>query len=98
MIGTDEKAAFIENLPNAQLILIGKEDADGITFKNSDHGLGLDFFKFFEMIMPMLDGMFADRAYCLNLPKEVLLGTDDAKIHITYERGLPELMEISFPE
>lgn len=48
MVDADEKVQFISQLQNAEIILIGREDVDGVLYKNADHGLGMDFFSYFK--------------------------------------------------
>lgn len=54
MVSAEEKEAWISNLENAQLLMIHPDEVDGVLCKNANHGLGLDFFELFKILMPSL--------------------------------------------
>ena len=93
MVPLEEKQAFISEIENSELIIIEKEDVDAILFKNAEHGLGVDFFELFRMLMPMLKPLLRQRSNDIQLQKKVILG-DSAQIIVSYENGLPELTKI----
>lgn len=96
MVDADEKVQFISQLQNAEIMLIGREDVDGFLCKNADHGLGMDFFELFQMMMPLLEKILRQKSYDIELKKEILLGSEDnIHIKISYEKGLPELINIT---
>lgn len=96
MVDYKEKAEFVSQIgETAQLMLISKEDVDGIMCKSADHGLGMDFMELFKMLMPMLDNLLREKSCNINLSEEVMLGDDENHIKITYENGLPELISIT---
>lgn len=55
MVDYKEKQYFIEKIPHGQMMLVTSEDVDGTIFKNTNHGCGLDYIKFLDMIIPILD-------------------------------------------
>lgn len=96
MVDWMQKEDFIYQLDNAQFLLIGADEVDGILCRSADHGLGMDFFELFKMLMPMLDPILRGRGNSIELQKEVVLGDEHAFMRISYESGLPRLEEITF--
>lgn len=96
MVDVNEKDKFISYLDNAQLLIIHPDEVDGVLCKNADHGLGLDFFKFFEIVIPSLDKVLGQPKLDIQFPKEAKVGNGETYIKIGYENGLPELKEITW--
>lgn len=96
MIKQEEKEMFISGLRNAELMVIDEGDVDGKLFKNADHGLGVDFFMLFDMLMPMLEKLLSDSSTEIALKESVRLGDEEAYMIIDYSKGKPELVEITF--
>ena len=96
MVDVNEKDKFISQLDNAQLLIIHPDEVDGVLCKNADHGLGLDFFKFFEIVIPSLDKVLGQPKLDIQFPKEAKVGNEETYIKIGYENGLPELKEIAW--
>ena len=96
MVDVNEKDKFISQLDNAQLLIIHPDEVDGVLCKNADHGLGLDFFKFFEIVIPSLDKVLGQPKLDIQFPKEAKVGNGETYIKIGYENGLPELKEITW--
>lgn len=96
MVDWREKETFIHSLNNAEFLLIGADEVDGILCGSADHGLEMDFFELFKMIMPMLDPILRGGGNSIELQKEVVLGDEHAFMRISYESGLPRLEEITF--
>lgn len=96
MVDVNEKDKFISQLDNAQLLIIHPDEVDGVLCKNADHGLGLDFFKFFEIVIPSLDKVLGQPKLDIQFPKEAKVGNEETYIKIGYENGLPELKEITW--
>lgn len=96
MVDPSEKQQFISELDNAQLLMIHPEDVDGVLCKNADHGLGLDFFELFKIVIPSMDAILGEPELNITIPKEVSVGDETAFIKISYENGLPELKEITW--
>lgn len=94
MVSTEDKIAFVNSIKNAELMLIGKEDVDGILFKDASHGMQTNFFVFFEMVMPMIEKLFSKKSK-ITIPEYLVLGMEEPRMEITYESGLPELIYIS---
>lgn len=47
-------------------------------------------------MMPLMEKMFEQKSYEIELKKEILLGSEDnIHIKISYEKGLPELINIT---
>ena len=96
MVSAEEKEAWISNLENAQLLIIHPDEVDGVLCKNADHGLGLDFFELFKILMPSLDKVIGQTKLEINFPKELTIGNEDIFIKIGYENGLPEIRTITW--
>ena len=50
------------------LLIIHPDEVDGVLCKNADHGLGLDFFKFFEIVIPSLDKVLGQPKLDIQFP------------------------------
>lgn len=50
-----EKVAFLKNIPYGDVILVTEDDVDGVVFKNTNHGCGLDFIQFLGVMIPIID-------------------------------------------
>lgn len=97
MVDYHEKAALLKEIGStAQLMLISPKDVDGILCKNAAHGLGIDFFELFKMLMPLLDATITEQSMQFNLQKEISLGDSNASLRISYEHYFPELLHITF--
>lgn len=96
MVDFRERELFIGALDNAELVLIEEEDVDGILCGNADHGLGMDFFELFRIVMPMLNSILREQSTEVELEKEVVLGDTEAFVRISYEGDLPRLEDITF--
>lgn len=95
MVDYRKKEEFIQSLGGqAQIMLISKTDVDGILFKHADHGLGMDFFQFFKMIMPILH--WNGGYHMAETPEKVRVGNEEAYIIIRYEDEMPHVEEIVF--
>ena len=55
MTPIEEKKSFIGKINNAELMVISEDEVDGICFKNTLHGLGLDFFVFLDLILNIIE-------------------------------------------
>lgn len=73
MVSAEEKEAWISNLENAQLLMIHPDEVDGVLCKNANHGLGLDFFELFKILMPSLDNIIGQTKLEINFPKELTI-------------------------
>lgn len=88
MVNWQEKEAFITGLGSrAQILLFGEEDIDGEMIQNADHGLGLDFVKFLDMVLPMILRTRILREPLRN--DEVVLGKGQLDLTIDYSTGKP---------
>ena len=88
MVDWKEKEDFINGLGNkAEILLLGEEDIDGEMVKHADHGLGLDFVKFFDMILPMLLNTHSIRQPLRE--NEVVLGKGELNLIIDYNTPKP---------
>lgn len=88
MVDWKEKEAFIKGLGNkAEILLFGEEDIDGEMVKNADHGLGLDFVIFLDMILPMILRSSSLREPLRN--DEVVLGKGELDLTIDYKTKRP---------
>ena len=96
MVDYREREVFIREVDSAELILIDTDDVDGLLCRNAGHSLEMNFFVLFEMIMPMLNSILRERDGKVELDNEVVLGDAHAFIKISYESGLPRLMELVF--
>lgn len=96
MVKAQEKVSFINGIENAEIMLIGQEDVDGVLCKNAQHGLGLDFFEFFKIMMPLLEEIKRASSCEINIPKEIVLGDDETHMIVNYREGLPQLIDITF--
>ena len=96
MVSAEEKEAWISNLENAQLLMIHPDEVDGVLCKNANHGLGLDFFELFKILMPSLDNIIGQTKLEINFPKELTIGNGNICIKIGYENGLPEIRTITW--
>lgn len=95
MVNAEEKAAFVRSLKNAELMLIQKDEVDGKLCKNAGHGLGMDFFELFKLLMPMIQKIAREQSRAIQLNEYVVLGDENTRIKIGYAGGLPEVLEIS---
>ena len=91
MVPASQKIEFFEKVKNTEIMLITEEDVDGTLFKNANHGLGLDFFVFFEMLMPMVKDSF-EKKFDLELSENIIIGNADVYFEISYKTGFPELI------
>ena len=98
MVDAQEKAQFISQVQNAELMMIGAEDVDGVLCKSADHGLDMDFFVLFQMMMPLISKLLRQKSSTIELQNTVFLGggkDGEAYIRLSYETGLPQLIDIS---
>ena len=88
MVDWKEKEAFIKSLGNkAEILLFGQEDIDGEMVKSANHGLGLDFIKFFDAVLPMI---IKTRSVRERLPEDkVVLGKGELNLTIDYRTSKP---------
>lgn len=96
MVDAEEKKDFILQIENADIMLITPEEVDGILCKNAGHGLGIDFFELFKIVIPALDKQVKRNKKYVNLPQNVKIGNSEAYIIITYETGLPEIIDLTW--
>ena len=96
MVDAEEKKNFISNIDYADILMITPEDVDGILCKNAEHGLGIDFFELFKIIIPVLDEGVREQKQYIDLPQKVKVGDDETHIIISYESGLPEILELTW--
>lgn len=97
MVDYRNRILFFDNIgERGQLILVQKEDIDGKLCKSADHGLAMDFFELFRMLMPMLEKTTNRNSGEMHIRETVTLGTDDASMCISYKTGRPELLSITF--
>lgn len=96
MVNAEEKKEFVSHIDYADILMITPEDVDGILCKNADHGLGIDFFELFKIIIPALDKGVGEYKQYIDLPQKVKVGDDETHIIISYERGLPEIEELTW--
>lgn len=87
---------FISNIDYADILMITPEDVDGILCKNAEHGLGIDFFELFKIIIPVLDESVREQKQYIDLPQKVKVGDGETHIIISYESGLPEILELTW--
>ena len=98
MVDAQEKARFISQVQNAELMMIGAEDVDGVLCKSANHGLDMDFFVLFEMMMPLISKLLRQKSSTIELQNTVFLGggeDGEPYIRLSYETGLPQLIDIS---
>lgn len=57
MVPTDEKKELIDKIDNAVITVISEASVDNNIFSTANHGLGLDFIKFFDVVMPELNNV-----------------------------------------
>ena len=93
-----ERESFIRELDSAELLLIDVNDVDEVLCSNAGHGLDMNFFRLFRMIMPMIDSVLRERSREVRLEREVLLGDAHVFMKISYESGFPRLKDIVFAE
>lgn len=96
MVKAQEKVEFIKGIDNAEILVIGDEDVDGIMCKNAQHGVGLDFFEFFKVMIPLLDSIIWEKSYDISIPEEVLLGDEETHFLINFCEVIPKLVEVTF--
>ncbi|MCM1187583.1 MAG: DUF2920 family protein [Lachnoclostridium sp.] len=88
MVDWKEKENFIKSLGNkAEILLFAEEDIDGEMIQNADHSLGLDFVKFFDMILPMILRTRSPRKPLRN--GKVVLGKGSFNLMIDYSMRKP---------
>ncbi len=98
MVDAQEKAQFISQVQNAELMMIGTEDVDGVLCKSAGHGLDMDFFVLFQMMMPLISKLLRQKSSIIELQNTVFLGgggDGEPYIRLSYETGLPQLIDIS---
>ena len=98
MVDYREREAFIREVDSAELMLIDIDDVDGLLCRNAGHSLEMNFFVLFQMLMPMLNSILREQDDEVELEKEIVLGDEHAFMKISYESGLPRLMELVFGE
>ena len=96
MVNPQEKKQFIDNLANAQIMMIEPKDVDNVLCKKATHGLGVGFFELFKILMPSLDNIIGQTKLEINFPKELTIGNGNICIKIGYENGLPEIRTITW--
>lgn len=95
MADTKEKERLMQEIREmAQFMLIQKEDVDGILCKNAGHGMEINFFVLFEILMPMLQRRRETQTEGFCLPDAVELGSGTTKVYIDYKSNLPMLKYI----
>lgn len=87
-----EKQKFIQTIPNAEMLLIDEEDVDGEIFKDTNHGVGLDYIKFLNLYIPVIDEQM-EVCNELIINDVVNIGED---ICISYRNNRPEIEYIRF--
>lgn len=88
-----DKEEFIRQLgENASFMLISRSEVDGILCKNVGHGLGMDFFVLFEMLMPLMDQLLRGKDSHIHLQENVIIGKQKKLLEITYKKGFPEIL------
>lgn len=82
MVDAQEKEQFISQVQNAELMMIGTEDVDGVLCKSAGHGLDMDFFVLFQMMMPLISKLLREKSSTIELQNTVFLGGGKMASHI----------------
>ena len=80
-----EKEKLIQNISNAEFILIDESKVDQLIYKSNKHGLDADFLNMFEYSIEKL-GNFEN---VIELSKKYELKLSNTKIEVNYSYGLP---------
>lgn len=89
MVNPQEKKQFIDNLANAQIMMIEPKDVDNVLCKNATHGLGVGFFELFKILMPSIDHLLHEKKVEINLPDVLHVGNENIFIEVSYEKRFP---------
>lgn len=93
MVPIDEKQELIDNIDNAVIMAISEADVDNDIFSTATHGLGLNFIRFFDVVMPELNNIECNLS--INLDERINIGDD---LVINYESGFPIVEYIKWRE
>lgn len=88
LINIDEKQKFCKKINNCTLYKIDKNKIDNDIFKSTNHGLGADFLKLFDLVMNKLNINF-EKNINFNLPQQIEYESKKNKYIINYENVLP---------
>ncbi len=94
MVDYTEKRDFIKSIPYGDIMMVTKQDVDGVIFKDANHGCGLDYIKFLEMVIPIFDKKIS---MCNDLIIDSVVCIGD-ELQISYEANRPKVEYISFEE
>lgn len=94
LITLEKKKEFLNSIDKCVLNEIDKSKIDNIVFKSTDHGLGADFLKIFDLTMNNLDFKF-DKSTEFTLPQQVTYESENNRYTFNYENILPIVQIIS---
>lgn len=90
MVSVAEKRKLIETIRNASLIEISKDSVDGIYFKSSVHGLGVDLLNLYEAVEGLSKNMFVYND-SLEISEEIMLERERHYLYINYSDLKPHI-------
>lgn len=85
MIDYEEKMNFINSIDNSEFILITEKDVDEVIFKNTDHGLGLNYINFLHTKLKNIEKECSVVSNVIALNDVIIPG----KISVTYDNLYP---------
>lgn len=85
LVKAEEKEQFISNIPNADFILVTKDDVDMVKYKSTSHGLDADFLELFSYALQFEN--YEERITKRELQYEINYKT--LKIQADFTQGLP---------
>lgn len=94
LITIEDKEGFLRCVDNSILNEIDKGKVDNDIFKSTDHGLGADFLKIFDLAMNNLNFKF-DKSTEFTLPQQVTYESEKNSYTFNYENILPIVEIIS---
>jgi hypothetical protein len=92
LVRIEDKRMLLKDIENMMLIEIEKEDVDGILFGSSEHGLGADFLKLFDLIYSEYTPIYlAD--FDFKKPDNVIIDLENGRIiEINYDNLFPNIL------
>ncbi|MCB2288851.1 DUF2920 family protein [Clostridium sp. CS001] len=93
LISNFEKRDFCKAVKNCEYNEISLNEVDGDVFKSTNHGLGADFLKLFDLIHKKIEKNFGNSNF-ISLQDNVNIKTNKGEYLINYDDILPEFIQL----
>ncbi len=85
LVNAQEKERFIANVPNANFVLVTKDDVDMLKYKSTSHGLDADFLELFAYALEF-EG---DEKQIMRKELQYEINYDTLRVQADFTQGLP---------